>query len=842
MADLLSGGAVGALMGETVKYALQTIKKGQQFRPTLETNMETLDALAPLVEKMKGFNDLLDRPSEEIERLEKHMREGKEIVEESKKFTWRKIFSFPGQQTKLKKQDDKLRRYLSVDVQAENKRDLMDVLTKVNAIFEILLIKDKLGQFDDGNQIRGLCGAPDEPQCKGMDESLNKLKIEMMKDGVSVHVLTGLGGSGKSTLAKKLCWDPQIKGKFGGNIFFVTVSKTPNLKNIVRTLFEHCGLREPKFHSNEDAINRLGLLLRQVGRNPILLVLDDVWPGSEGLVEKFKFQMSDYKILVTSRVAFRRFGTPFQLDPLDLDHAVSLFHHFAQLNHNSSYMPDKNLVREIVKGCKGSPLALQVIAGSLCKQPIEIWKNMKEHFQNQSILESKRYFPSDSTDTDLLCRLQQSLDMLEDINEKECFVDLGLFPEDQRIPVTVLIDMWATLYNLDEDGTQAMAIVHNLNTRNLINVIATRKVTTETDMYYNNHYVMMHDLLRELAIHQSKGEPFEQRKRLTIDLNGDDRPDWWIGPNQQGIISRMQSFVTGLLVKQKQLKVAARILSISTDETFSSDWCDMQPDEAEVMVLNLRSDQYSLPDFTKKMIKLDSLIVTNYGFHCSELTKFELLGLLSNLKRIRLEKVSVPCLCPLKNLQKLSLHMCNTRNAFENCSIQISDTMPNLVELSIDYCKDLIKLPDGLCNITTLKKLSITNCHNLSAMPHDIGKLENLEVLRLCSCSDLKEMPKYVAGLNKLCCLDISNCVSLSKLPKDIGELQKLEKLSMKGCSNLSGLPNSVIKFGNLKHEMHVICDEERAALWEQYPNIPNLRIDMLKEDINLNWLHRTRS
>ncbi|PNY15819.1 putative disease resistance protein, partial [Trifolium pratense] len=97
-------------------------------------------------------------------------------------------------------------------------------------------------------------------------------------------------------------------------------------------------------------------------------------------------------------------------------------------------------------------------------------------------------------------------------------------------------------------------------------------------------------------------------------------------------------------------------------------------------------------------------------------------------------------------------------------------------------------------------------------------------------------------GLNKLCCLDISNCVSLSKLPKDIGELQKLEKLSMKGCSNLSGLPNSVIKFGNLKHEMHVICDEERAALWEQYPNIPNLRIDMLKEDINLNWLHRTRS
>jgi putative protein kinase ArgK-like GTPase of G3E family len=69
-----------------------------------------------------------------------------------------------------------------------------------------------LGQFDNGNQIRGLCGVPEEPQCKGMVEPLNKLKIELIKDGVSVLVLTGLGGSGKSTLAKKLCWDSQIKG------------------------------------------------------------------------------------------------------------------------------------------------------------------------------------------------------------------------------------------------------------------------------------------------------------------------------------------------------------------------------------------------------------------------------------------------------------------------------------------------------------------------------------------------------------------------------------------------------------------------------------------------------
>jgi len=207
MADALSG----AVVGEIVKKALQTIKKGREFGPTLERNIETLNTLAPLVKEIKGYNDLLDQPSEEIERLEKHIREGEELVRKSKKLTLWNFLSFPGYQGKLKKKDEGLKRHLSVNVQLENKKDLIKVLNKVDGILEILMRKENLGQFD-GNQIRGLCGAPEEPQCMGVDEPLNKLKIELMKDGVSVLVLTGLGGSGKSTLAKKLCWNPQIKG------------------------------------------------------------------------------------------------------------------------------------------------------------------------------------------------------------------------------------------------------------------------------------------------------------------------------------------------------------------------------------------------------------------------------------------------------------------------------------------------------------------------------------------------------------------------------------------------------------------------------------------------------
>ncbi|KAG4987838.1 hypothetical protein JHK85_030821 [Glycine max] len=84
------------------------------------------------------------------------------------------------------------------------------------------------------------CGAIEEPECIGMDQHLKQLKIDLLKDGVSVLVLTGLGESGKTTLAKKICWNPQIK---------------------------RCGPPVPEFQSDDDATSRLRALLRSVGEN-----------------------------------------------------------------------------------------------------------------------------------------------------------------------------------------------------------------------------------------------------------------------------------------------------------------------------------------------------------------------------------------------------------------------------------------------------------------------------------------------------------------------------------------------------------------------------------------------
>ena len=204
-----------------------------------------------------------------------------------------------------------------------------------------------------------------------------------------------------------------------------------------------------------------------------------------------------------------------------------------------------------------------------------------------------------------------------------------------------------------------------------------------------------------------------------------------------------------------------------------------------------------------------------------------------------MEKVSISSLCetlvPLKSLKKISLFMCNIGKAFENCTIQLSNALPNLTEIRIDYCNDLEELPVGLCDIVFLKKLSITDCHKLSALPKGIGKLVNLEVLRFRSCTDLSELPESIRSLHKLSILDISDCLSISKLPKHIGELCNLKVLNMKGCLRLhNSLPESTLE---LKQLELVVCDEESAKLWELIKEfLTKLKVEVAEKEINLNW------
>nr|DAD24716.1 TPA_asm: hypothetical protein HUJ06_026180 [Nelumbo nucifera] len=264
-------------------------------------------------------------------------------------------------------------------------------------------------------------------------------------------------------------------------------------------------------------------------------------------------------------------------------------------------------------------------------------------------------------------------------------------------------------------------------------------------------------------------------------------------------------------------------------ETSPSEWSDIQFPEAEVLILDFYSMNYTLPQFIEKMVKLEILIIVNRGNKQAKLTGLLQLSNLTKFKKIRLEKIAVPSLnsitVPLKSLEKISLIMCGVSEAFTNCNVKIPNAFSDLRELDMGYCHDLVNLPPGIGHSVHLQKLSITNCQNLSALPGETGRLKDLEMLRLHACSRLRELPGSIRELQKLKFLDLSCC------------LRGLMKLDLRRCSHKMKLPESVKKLVQLEK---MICDDETSTIWEHLKlrHLPQLNIDVRSEQNNsLAWL-----
>ncbi|CAN6563033.1 unnamed protein product [Malus baccata var. baccata] len=800
--ELFAGAAVGALFTVLYEVVKDVKDKTMMFRELLGDLDSTLEGLKPLIKDIAKYKEVLDQSNKEVEKIVKQIANGDELVLKCYKLSrWKsfKKYKYAKQLLDLDKCLNRLLTVLTVEGIRNGFENLAVSKEILAAAKKILAAVQKNGSVGNKENVviqkqegfHDLGSVPEPPHVTvGLDEPLRDLKEMLLKDDVSMLVLTATGGCGKTTLAMKFCQDEEVKDKFKKNIFFVTVSKEPNL-DIVEELCQRMKSQEAT-------------------QDPLLLVLDDVWFKSKFLLQQFdELKSRNCKILVTSRSEFPGFGTPYNLKALNDEDSMTLLRHSASLGDSSSVPED--LLRKILKHCKGVPLAITVTGKSLRGKATEFWRSRLADWSKGSILDSE---------TELLLRLQSSIDALDEkeVIIRECFTDLVSFPEDQRISATAFIDMWAELYKLDEDFL-SIKNLHELACRGLANLVITRKENIEIlDDYYIEHFVSQHDMLRELAIYNAKLDPIEERKRLIV-VSGHNQPKW--------------------LMEQKSQPINARLLSISSDGIFPTQWQSVHLPHVEVLVLNFKTVNNALPEFVQKIDKLKVLIVTNYGLLPTELSNFDILESLSNLKRIRLERISIHSITknfvPLKSLKKISLFMCNMGQAFHNCSIKISEAWPGLEEMNIDYCHDLVELPAELCDLVHMKMLSITNCHKLSALPEEIGKLENLDVLRLRSCTDLVRLPVSIENLTKLCCLDMYDCLGIRNLPEGIGNMSGLRKINMGQCSSLEELPPSVWDLDEQLEE--VICDEEKKHLWESF--LARDKIKVAKEKTNLNWLEK---
>lgn len=107
-----------------------------------------------------------------------------------------------------------------------------------------------------------------------------------------------------------------------------------------------------------------------------------------------------------------------------------------------------------------------MVGRSLYGYPEVTWRRLlKKWSDGKSIFD---------TNKELLGRLQISLDALDGSSVKDCCLDLGSFPQGQKIPATTLMDMWAEVYNLDYEDIDTYSNLVELEFRNLVHIVCTR--------------------------------------------------------------------------------------------------------------------------------------------------------------------------------------------------------------------------------------------------------------------------------------------------------------------------------------------------------------------------------
>lgn len=645
-----------------------------------------------------------------------------------------------------------------------------------------------------------MCGA-------GLELGKRKLKDMLLvgSECFSVIGIHGIGGSGKTTLAREICKDDQIRSYFRNRILFLSVSQSPNVEELRRTIcclipgfnIMGCGEMFPQAKLQLDV------------ENPVqsLVVLDDVW--SQSVLEQLIIKIPGCKFLVVSRAKYPPsiVQRSYELELLSENEAISLFCYSAFGQTSIPLSADKQLVKQIVDECKGLPLALKVVGASLNGQSEMYWISARNRLsRSQPFCESH--------EVQLLERMKISIEYLSE-KERECFLDLGAFPEDKKIPLDILVNMWVELHDIEED--EAFAILVELSYKNLLTLVKDSRAGDKYSSYYEIS-VHQHDVLRDLAIHLSNLDCVAKRRRLLMPRSEEGLPKEW--------------------ERNVDEPFNARVISAHTGEMREMDWLRIQCPKAEVLVLNFSSNEYSLPPFLENMPSLRALILINYSTSTAILHNTSVFSSLTNLRSLWIEKILVsdPLLpVTLKNLKKISLILCNVSNTFDRSIIELPHLFPNLSEFTLDHCINFIRLPSSICRMHALKCLSVTNCDSLQELPFDLGGLKFLQILRLNACPNLRRLPSGARNLVSLQYLDISQCVSMEGLPEGMGGCTSMEKIDMSGCPKMKNLPTSLAGLQSLRR---VICDEDVSWQWKEMEKIlPGLSVHVPEESFTLDWL-----
>ncbi|KAL5856452.1 hypothetical protein ACOSQ3_003910 [Xanthoceras sorbifolium] len=524
------------------------------------------------------------------------------------------------------------------------------------------------------------------------------LKNESNEGGLSVIPIVGIGGVGKTTLAQNVYNDVRVESHFDLRAWSC-VSDDFDIIRVTQAILQFIA---PDTRDSSD-LNKLQVELKgKLLGKKFLIVLDDIWSENpnklESLLRPFKSNSPGGKIIVTTRSdnISSMVGTrpAYPLRGLSDDDCLSIFAHHSLGREGFNGHPEylKKIGENIVKRCKGLPLAAKTLGGLLRNNTSSYW----EHVLNSKI------WNLPTKEGDIMPALRLSYHYLPP-HLKPCFAYCSLLPKDYEFEKEEIILLWmAQGFSQQKDSTEEQmedlgdSYFRELQSRSFFQQSSTG--SSDTSRY------VMHDLINDLA--QWVAGEFLLRMENVVE--GDNNRERKISKNLRHLSYIGHGRCDGI----KTFEAFYGVKSLS-NLTYNGGLYDgVKMFEAFNDLRHLRtflpllpeSDNYLTWDILNVLPKLRRLRVLSLkGYHITELS--DAIGDLEHLRYLDLSDTAIEVLS--NSVGRLY----------------------NLQTLKLEYCFYLKKWCEGMENLCNLRYLNFFGAFDLEGMPSKIGKLISLRTL-----------------------------------------------------------------------------------------------------------------
>ncbi|KAL6327687.1 hypothetical protein AAG906_022627 [Vitis piasezkii] len=597
------------------------------------------------------------------------------------------------------------------------------------------------------------------------------LRDDPSTDEICVIPVVGMAGIGKTTLTQLAFNDDEVKDHFDLRVW-VYVSDDFDVLKITKTILQSVSLAT----QNVDDLNLLQMELREkLSGQKFLLILDDVWNENYDSWVLFK-------LIVTTRnegvVSITGTRPAYCLQELSYEDCLFVFTQQALRRSNfDAHSHLKEVGEEIVRRCKGLPLAAKALGGML--------RNQVSHDAWENILTSKIWdLPEDKSR--VLPALKLSYNHLPS-HLRKCFAYCSIFPKGYEFDKDELVQLW-----MAEGFFEQTKEAEDLGSKYFYDLLS-RSFFQQSN--HDSSRFVMHDLINDLA---------------------------------QYVAGEISFNLEGISMNNKQHSILKKfVIHLSTAKSMRMESYHIRiGDLRHLRYLNLSNSSIEmLPDSVGHLYDLQTLILSD----CWRLTKLPIvIEDLINLRHIDISGTSQLQEMPseisnLTNLQTLSKYIVGENNSLRirelknlqdlRGKLSISglhnvvdsqdavdaklEEKHNIEELTMEWGSDFVKsrnemnemnVLEGLRPPRNLKKLTVAS-YGGSTFSGVVQPLPSLELLKFEDMLKWEDwfFPDAVEGVElfpRLRELTIRNC---SKLVKQLPDrLPSLVKLDISNCQNLA--------------------------------------------------------